>query len=308
MIEINNLTRTVPSMDFDQITHACDQTLRDFGSNRKGLLVPKYEIQISGNKAFPSSLLNEKIAEYVAAYDKLEKDWEGDLGGGPVSYATHKLLSFYSSHGYLNAGYNSEGYSTERGALTKLRIDEGKPYRLGKIRITGSKLISPERIRAMLTLREGDVADGEAIHNWLHDDLEKIYHDLGYLNYYADDDKQYRVDPQGRGTEIVDFNIKIEERAQYRVEAIKFAGKSSIPQDRLIRAMSLREGEIFSQKQLDDSIEGLNKLGLSLDKDRDVKVSENHARERVTIRIVLDDQARANELFNRFGMKRSWYR
>jgi isoaspartyl peptidase/L-asparaginase-like protein (Ntn-hydrolase superfamily) len=71
--------------------------------------------------------------------------------------------------------------------------------------------------------------------------------------------------------------------------------------------MSLREGEVFSEKQLDDSIIELNKLGLSLDKDQDVGVSTNHARESVKIKIILDKQGNANESFNRSTMKRSWY-
>jgi hypothetical protein len=71
--------------------------------------------------------------------------------------------------------------------------------------------------------------------------------------------------------------------------------------------MLLREGDIFSEKQLDDSLVELNKLGFSLDKGKDVGVSENHARETVAIRIILDKQGRANESFNRSTSKRSWY-
>lgn len=104
-----------------------------------------------------------------------------------------------------------------------------------------------------------------------------------------------------------DDDAKIEERPQYRVETIEFQGETSIPKNQLSRVMSLREGDVFSQKRLDDSIVELNKLGFSLDKDKDVGVSEDHARERVTIKIILDKQGRANASFNRSTMKRSWY-
>jgi Surface antigen variable number repeat len=304
LIELDNLTRTAPQMDFDQLTHACDEVLRDSGSDRKGLRAPKYEIGFSGNKAFSSSLLKEKVAEYVVDYDKLQKDWERDIGGGPVDYAMDRLMGFYISHGYLQVGFNSEQRSTEHGPLTLLEINEGKAYRLGKVRITGSKLISADRIKAMLTLREGDIADGEVLRKW-KDDLRKIYRDQGCLDFYADDDPQYSVDPQS-GADVVDYNVKIEERSRYRVEAIKFAGKLNISRDQLLRAMSLHEGEIFSQKQLDDSIDELNKLGLTLNEDKDVIVTENHARERVTIKIILDEHGRAKEKFDRSSV-RAWF-
>ena len=307
LIELNNLLRAFPQLHFDQVTHACDEVLRDFGSNRKGLKAPKYEILFSGNKAFPTSLLQEKVAEYVAAYDTLENGWVGDVGyAGPVDYATYRLISFYTRHGYLTVGFQSEVRTTERGDSTSVRITEGKSYRLGKIKITGAKLVSPERIRAMLPLREGDIADGEVLRKWLVDDLGKIYRDLGYFNFDADDGREFRVDPQS-GADVVDYNIKIEERAQYKVQAIKFAGKSSISRDRLIRVMSLHEGEVFSRKQLDDSIDELNKLGVTLDKHKDVSVVEDRARDRVTVKIILDEQGRANESFDRSTSKRSWY-
>jgi len=307
LIELNNLSRSVPQLDFDEVSDACDEVLRVLSLNRKTLRVPKYDISFSGNKAFSSALLTEKMAEYVAAYDGLQKEWIGDVIGGPVDYGLYRLAWFYRSQGYLNVVFRSDRKTTERGEVISVNIDEGKSYRLGKIRITGAKLFTADSIRAMLPLREGDIADGEATDKWLDEDLRKLYHDQGYVNFYADDDPQFRVESQRGGTEVADINVKIEEWTQYRVESIEFQGKTTIPKDQLSRVMSLREGEVFSEKQLDDSIVELNKLGLSLDKDQDVGVSTNHARESVKIKIILDKQGNANESFNRSTMKRSWY-
>jgi outer membrane protein insertion porin family len=307
LIELNNLSRSVPQLDFEQIADACDEVLRVSGSNRKALRAPKYEISFSGNSAFSSSLLTEKLAEYVAAYDTLQKEWIGDVIGGPVDYGLYRLNRFYSSHGYLNVHLTSDKKTTERGQVISVNINEGKTYRLGKIRISGAKLFSPERIRAMLKLREGELADGEAIDKWLDEDLRKLYHDQGYVNYYPEQDRQFRVESQRGGAELIDINVRIEERAQYRVETIEFQGKTTIRKIQLSRVMSLHEGEVFSEKQLDDSIVELNKLGLTLDKDKDIGVTENHARETVAIKIILDKQGRANESFNRSTRKRSWF-
>jgi hypothetical protein len=305
LIELNNLSRSVPQLDFEQIADACDEVLRVSGSNRKALRAPKYEISFSGNSAFSSSLLTEKLAQYVAAYDRLEKEWIGDVIGGPIDYGLYRLAWFYRSRGYLNVDFRSDKKTTERGLVVSVNINEGKTYRLGTIRISGARLFSSERIRAMLKLQAGDIADGETIDKWLDEDLRKLYHDQGYVNFYAEQDPQFRVESQ-RG-DVVDINVRIEERTQYRVETIELQGKTTIPKDQLSRVTSLREGEIFNEKQLDDRIVELNKLGLSLDKDKDVGVSKNHARERVTIKIILDKQGYANESFNRSTMRRTWY-
>ena len=42
LIELNNLSRSVPQLDFDQISDACDEVLRESGANRRALVTPKY--------------------------------------------------------------------------------------------------------------------------------------------------------------------------------------------------------------------------------------------------------------------------
>jgi hypothetical protein len=71
--------------------------------------------------------------------------------------------------------------------------------------------------------------------------------------------------------------------------------------------MRLREGAIFLQKRLDDSIRELNKLGLALEQDMDVGVFPEPRSESVRIVIVLNKARRPEDSFNRFVMKRRWY-
>jgi outer membrane protein insertion porin family len=187
------------------------------------------------------------------------------------------------------------------------KIDEGKQYRLGTIRIKGARVFSTTEIRNMLNLREGDVADGAAIHKWQRDDLEKAYYDLGYLDFYADEEHEPRKTPTGEMTDVVDFNITINEGTRYRVASIAVEGKTEIRKAQLSAALRLREGAIFLQKQLDDSIRELNKLGLALEQDMDVAVLPERRSESVRIVIVLDKGRRPDDSFNRFVMKRRWY-
>jgi len=71
--------------------------------------------------------------------------------------------------------------------------------------------------------------------------------------------------------------------------------------------MSLREGDLFSRKQLDDSIEELKKLGLDLNKE-DIGVFQTEGKDTVDVVIVVSKDRFPEETFDRFIAKRNWYR
>ena len=71
--------------------------------------------------------------------------------------------------------------------------------------------------------------------------------------------------------------------------------------------MSLREGDLFSRKQLDVSIEELKKLGLDLNKE-DIGVFQTEGKDTVDVVIVVSKDRLPQESFDRFTAKRNWYR
>ena len=290
--EVRDFWRSLPQLYNDQISEACDKILREFGANRKEgkrTRVPKYEISFTGNRVFSSAVLTAKMAEYVSEYDQLEKDTDLSARLDQFRYALRRVNDFISGQGYLNVSFTSSQKTTEHGEVLSVTIDEGDQYRLGKIKIQGAKLIPAAQIRAMLALREGDIADETALGKWLHD-LRKAYREVGYFDYYAEDDHEFRSD-----ADVADIKIVITEGAQYKVASIKFEGTTNITKDQLNAAMLIREGETFSQTKLDESINALNKLGLKLDKGKDVGVVENNSNTSVTIMIVLNRDRYPNE-------------
>jgi hypothetical protein len=309
LIELSDYWRSMPQLYDDQVSEACDDVLRYLGSTRKDgkrPRLPEYEVSFSGNKVFSSALLTEKMSEYVSAYDELERDYEERPGDNSLSYARDRLREFISSQGYLDVNFDWETRATTAGEMICVKIDEGNQYRLGTIRIKGAKVFLKTEIRNMLKLREGDIADGAAIDKW-RDDLQKAYSDLGYLDSYVGEEHERRKTPTGEMTDVVDFNITISEGTRYRVASIAFEGKTEIKKAQLSAAMRLREGAIFLQKRLDDSIRELNKLGLALEQDMDVGVFPEPRSESVRIVIVLNKARRPEDSFNRFVMKRRWY-
>ncbi len=305
--ELSDFWRSLPQLYGGEVSNACDKVLREFGSNKKGSKhpMPKYEVSFSGNKVFSSTVLREKMSEYVKAYDELE-DVEDLFALDMFDYAERRVLDFILSQGYLDVRLGGERRTTERGEMISVTVNEGKQYRLGKIRIEGAKLFSPEQLSAKLPLREGEIADGKAIQNWLYNDLEKTYHDVGYLRCNIDRDYEYLAKSKGQDLGIADLKITIDEGPQYTIGSIKFEGKTTVDANQISAAMSVREGEAFSQKQLDDSVAELNKLGLNLDKEKDVSVSKDNTLPLVNIVIFLNKNRPANESLRRSIMKRGW--
>lgn len=298
--ELNNLWRSLPHFYPDQVSSACEEVLRGFGTYRKGdkLPLPKYEVTFKGNKVFSSTVLREKFAEYVKAWDDLD-DLEGIRDSDMFGYAQTRLTKFVYSQGYLHSQFSSERYSTERGEVVSITIEEGKQYRLGKVTIEGAKLFSVEQIRARLALREGELADGAALVDWLSKDVGDAYRDAGYFDYDYERDFDVNATSRQDNLEVTDVKVKIDEGPQFKVGSIKFDGKTAIDTTRLIAAMSLREGDIFTRKQLDDSIDELNKLGLSLDK-KDVTISPDHTKSLVKIVLLLNKDRRPEKSIRRF--------
>ena len=307
LIELSDFWRSLPQLYEDEVSHACDDVIRYLGANRKlgrRPRTPKYEIYFTGNKVFATSVLTEKVREYVSAYDELVKEQYPNQGS--FEYALYTLRDFIWSQGYVEAQVQWERQTTKAGEVISVTVDEGKQYRLGEIRIKGAKVFSPARIRAMLNLREGDIADSAAIEKW-DDDLTKAYHDLGYLDCYVDEEHEVRKTTGENNTDVVDFNITINARTRYRVASIKFEGATEIPEAQLIGALRLRKGAVFSQTALDDSIVELNKLGLALEQDMDVAVVPQSDHESMKILIVLNKERRPEDSFGRSIMKRRWY-
>lgn len=312
LIELSDFWRSLPQMGQDDINTACDRVLRQFRQEtkqgkRRG--PPKYEFSFSGNEVFSSSVLIAKISEFVSAYYELEDDNDDEyfFKEDVFDYALRRLRGFVSSQGYLDARFEWDREQTANGELISVEMIEGRQYRLGKITIQGAKLFSAERLRAMLNLEEGAIANGEAIEKWLYDDVEKAYADLSHFGYIANRDNQERVDSKDNAANFVDYIIKIEEGPKFKIGSIKFDGPTSIKKEQLSKAMLLQEGDVFSRKQFDDSIEELKKLGLNLTRE-DIGIFRTEGKDTVDVVIVVSKDRLPQESFDRFTAKRNWYR
>jgi outer membrane protein insertion porin family len=233
----------------------------------EGQHFPLAEVRFEGNQNFSSVELALKIEKCEADYQETQSGYNSEI----FDYCTRRLLNFMRSRGHLRAtlGQPTKGIDS-RGLVLTLPLDEGPLYRLGEIKIEGSKAVTAGQIRAMLNLKQGDIASGEVIGKWLFENLKKTYGEMGYIQYTAEPEPEFRA-ADDRNEGIVNFTVTIDEGRQFRIHDIKFKG-DSLPENELLSVLRIRAGEVFNQRLFEESIEELNELGWfkRIDKDRDV--------------------------------------
>jgi len=204
-------------------------------------------------------------------------------------YCLRQLDYFAYRQGYLQARFHDpKVVDTEAGVVISLRVDEGVLYRLGEIKIEGSRFISPDQIRGMLSLKKGDAADGSRISEWVYEALKKVYGESGYIQYTAEITPQYKLTPD-KSEGIADFEINIDEGLRFRLLRISFKSEAELSQNELRNLLLIHEGDTYNQALFEDSIKKLNETGLfepiDSGKDADFRTNEEAGLLEVVIKL-----------------------
>jgi outer membrane protein insertion porin family len=233
----------------------------------EGQRSPLAEVRFEGNQNFSSVELASKIGECRADYEETRRGYDSEI----FDLCSRRLLNFIRSRGYLQATFGEPINEIDgRGLVLTIPVNEGVLYRLGEIKIEGAAVVAPEKIRALLNLQRGEIANGEKIGKWLFENLKKTYGEMGYIEYTAEPEPEFRASDD-RNEGIVDFTVSIDEGRQFIIHDIIFKG-DSVPEKELLSVLRIRAGEVFNQRLFEESIEKLNELGWFelIDKDRDV--------------------------------------
>jgi outer membrane protein insertion porin family len=204
-----------------------------------------------------------------------------------LDYCKYQLANFVKSRGYLEAQFGEPRLEDGPAALVvNIPVDEGAIYRVGEIKIEGSSLFSPEELRAMIPLRKGEIADGEALLDWLYHKLKQRYGERGYIQYTAEVTPKFKSGPD-KSQGVVDLEIQIDEGRCFKVRQIKFAG-DQLPGN--LESMMLIQGsDVYNTSLYEKGIENLNNSGLfefvDKDKDADFKTNEEEGLVDITIKL-----------------------
>jgi outer membrane protein insertion porin family len=246
----------------------------------------KLEIEFEGNSVFSTRQLLDHANQCWDDYNQPGNEVDSKR---LIDECLHRLAFFMRSQGYLRASLKATNVSVNDTVVkVSVPVNEGIRYRIGEIRIEGSRLFSPAQIMEVLDIKTGDIASGEKIGDALFDRLKKLYADKGHIQYSAEPEPTFR-ESSGQGQDgVVDFDIFIDEGPQFTVHTIRFAGHELAAEQELQRALLLRDGDVYSEQLFYDSIKTLNQLGLfNGDRERDVDFMWNNEKPELDIIIHL---------------------
>jgi outer membrane protein assembly factor BamA len=241
--------------------------------------------RFEGNKVFSERELTGTAEKCLNNHPQVNERDYSDL----IDCCLDRLKFFLKAKGHLQATVQRSGeQETKNGRRVLVRVDERALYRLGGIDIRGTTIISPAQIRGMLALKSGDVADGEAIGEWLFERVRKAYGDLGYLRFVAEPQPTFHLEI-GAQTGTVDFTVEVEEGNLFTFGGLRFEGNGTVSPSQLRREMLVRTGESFNQELFEESLKIINMNHgyemIDADRDVDYKLDDPRARVDLTIRL-----------------------
>ena len=190
--------------------------------------------------------------------------------------------------------------SVDEGLRVTVPVVEGKPYRIGEMKIEGNSIYSEEQIRSVIGLNKGDMANAEKISKGLFENLKKIYGSQGFIEYTAEPVPTFKDNPQNPNEGIVDFTITIEEGKQFTLRRLEFSGNTFTRDSVLRREVLINEGDIYNQGYWEYSIIKLNQSGYfePIDKDKDADFRTNEEEAQVDINLKVTERGRQQISFN----------
>ncbi len=162
-----------------------------------------------------------------------------------------KLRALYMSEGYLDVSIPESNVSLDYPKPGKIvitiRIDEGRQYRVGEIKLEGNTIFPTPVLYASLQLLPGDVFSPED----LDDDVEmvtNIYGSVGYLDTSVRPDRRANIE-----TGDIDLVYNIRESDKFEVESIIIEGNTKSKSIIIIRELALSPGRTFNMIYMKNS-------------------------------------------------------
>ena len=148
------------------------------------------------------------------------------------------------------------GWVTRGGATNSWQTPTAnQAYRLGEVKINGTKVLHADLIRSLLGLVSGRVYNESKLRQGF-ENLKQLYGNLGYVNFLPEPELDF--DEQQR---LVNLTVNIDEGPQFTVNRISFTGNTTVPDEVIRREVLLKEGEVFNASLLYLSLSRLSQLG-----------------------------------------------
>lgn len=227
----------------------------DEGNGTIALIVEVFEktglsgYEIQGNYALTlKKILNASGLDSMKTIDEVDQ-----------SLIIQKIRKLYRKENYSSASVRTELVSERDGRVhLNVIIDEGPCTRVRHVNFKGCQAIPEYRVRAGLFTREdwiGSFSDGSGKYDKEEIErdkkrIESFYQDQGYAAISVTD---VFVDERDDGQDIrVTFTVK--EGPLFHVRYITLPSDDEFPEHRFLRALALREGDVYSREKLFSTI------------------------------------------------------
>jgi len=277
------------------------------------------KLDFEGNKVFSDKSLRNalKLVKESGLFARFKG--QDILDRQKLEYDLQKNVRDYMrSKGYLQArigepqveglGRRRTGFflpipflsSVDETLKVTVPVVEGKPYRVGEVKIEGNSIFSSEQIQAILGLKKGEIVNGERLTKALFEDLKKFYGAQGFIQYDVEPEPEFKDNPQNPEEGVVDYTIRIEEGKQFTLRRIDFTGNTFTRDIVLRREFLVNEGDIFNQIYFEVSVQRLNQLQLfdPIDKDKDVDRRTDDENAFVDMTVKVSEKGRQQISFN----------
>ena len=215
------------------------------------------EVRIVGNKTIPT-------AELKAAMITQEGGPFSFLSGGGTyredAFARDEyiLQSMYYDRGFLYVKFGKPAIELSpdrRFIFITMTVEEGEPYDVGKIDISGDLLETKDELRKRISIQSGGrFSRSQLTHDMTA--LSDVYKDKGYA--YANVSPLTAVDAEKK---LVDLTFEMQKGNLVSIEKIEVVGNGKTRDKVIRRELRINEGDLYSSTAIKYSKNRVTALG-----------------------------------------------
>lgn len=214
-------------------------------------------INIVGNHAFDDETLTKDFESGIVGASWNPFSSADEYSKAKVQGDIDKLKSFYADRGYLDFQVISSQVSLsadKRDVYIVINVEEGEPYFVNNISLTGSLPIPEERVWKQIDQKKGDVFSRAQVTKI----LEGISTELGDDGYLF---TKVNVIPEKLGDHKVNLSYQIVPGPKVYVRRITFSGNTETQDEVLRREMTQFEGALATHSKIQSSKRRIERLG-----------------------------------------------
>ncbi len=212
-------------------------------------------VRFEGNVHFSERVLRKQMKTrgktLISLFDK-----SGRLDETQLQQDLDSIREWYQDHGYIDVDVKDvrKEHSKNGPIIITVVINEGPQYHVGKLAISGQVVASPDKIRALLKMKEGSVYSPKQ----LRDDAKALadaYGSGGYVDLV--------ILPEGTpaGPTLIDVHYKIEEGARSFVQRVNITGNTRTKDKVIRREVLVAPGDVFNTVRVETTKKRLENLG-----------------------------------------------